>query len=329
MRIGNLTIGGKVLLAPMAGITDLPFRRLCRRFGAAVVYSEFLSSDGLILNTMNQSHKLALAADEHPVAYQLFGARTELFVQAAKGLSVYGPDLIDLNFGCPVKKVVKGKAGAAILRDLGLMRDIVAGVAEAVPIPVTVKMRAGWDANTLVHIEAAQRAIEAGAQAVTLHARTRADGNWGMEYGRGARWEWIAELKSSITDIPVIGNGDVVCPQTAKRMLEETACDAIMIARAAIGRPWIFAEINHYLETVRGGSPWGRVVESVPEDGNHAKRAHYDHTDATANGGLYQGTPRRRRVAPTADDIGVLRRCSGFVFALLAKPTGSTAMRWR
>ena len=244
MRIGNLTIQGRVVLAPMAGVTDLVFRRLCKRFGAAIVYSEFLSTDGLVLNTMNQEHKLILADDEHPVAYQLFGSRTETFGQAAKQLEEYGPDLIDLNFGCPVKKVVKSNGGAAILRDLELMGAIIREACGAVSLPVTVKMRAGWDHENLVYRDAAQMAVDAGATALTLHARTRSD-----SYGAPANWKYVTDLKSFVSTIPVIGNGDVNSPESAKRMLEETGCDAVMVGRAALGRPWIFAEINHFLET--------------------------------------------------------------------------------
>lgn len=249
MLIGNLTISDRVLLAPMAGVTDVVFRRMCRHFGAAIVYSEFLSSDGLVLDPMNQHHKLVLADDEHPVAYQLFGAKTELFASAAQALEKNGPDLIDLNFGCPVKKVIKGNAGAAILRDLDLLYSIVHSVVDSVSIPVTVKMRAGWDADNLVFNEAAECAVKAGAQAVTLHARTRSDGNWGLQYSGGARWEWIAELKKTIRSVPIIGNGDVDSPDSAVAMFEQTGCDAVMVGRGAIGRPWIFAEINHLLDT--------------------------------------------------------------------------------
>jgi len=238
-----------VLLAPMAGITDVVFRRLCRRFGAAIVYSEFLSSDGLILNTMSQEHKLALADDEHPVAYQLFGARVQTFGAAARMLAAFHPDLLDLNFGCPVRKVTGKNGGASVLRDLDLLAEIVRATVDAVDLPVTVKMRAGWDSETLVFCEAAARAVEAGAQAVTLHARTRADGAWGPKYAGAANWDYISELKKSLTSVPIIGNGDVVSPETAKAMLDLTGCDAVMVGRAALGRPWIFAEINHYLAT--------------------------------------------------------------------------------
>jgi nifR3 family TIM-barrel protein len=249
MRIGNLTIAGQALLAPMAGITDVVFRRLCRRFGAAIVYSEFLSSDGLLFNTMSQEHKLALADDEHPVAYQLFGARVQTFGRAAQMLSAYKPDLIDLNFGCPVRKVVGKNGGASLLKDLDLLASLVKETVDAVPLPVTVKMRAGWDDKTLVHCEAAARAVDAGALAVTLHARTRADGAWGPKYAGPAKWEYIAELKRHESRVPVIGNGDVTSPDTAKAMLDQTGCDAVMIGRAAVGRPWIFAEVNHFLAT--------------------------------------------------------------------------------
>lgn len=251
MQIGNLIIEGRVVLAPMAGVTDVVFRRICRRFGAAIVYSEFLSSDGLVLRHMNQAHKLALADDEHPVAYQLFGARTDTFRLAAPPLVANGADLLDLNFGCPVKKVVKGHAGAAILKDLDLLESIVRAVVESVEVPVTVKMRAGWDSENLVYREAAERAVAAGAAAVTLHARTRSDGPWSTEYNGRARWEYITDLKRHLSAVPVIGNGDVNSPEAARRMLEETGCDAVMVGRAAMGCPWVFAEMNHFLDTGR------------------------------------------------------------------------------
>lgn len=238
-----------MLLAPMAGITDVVFRRLCRRFGAAVVYSEFLSSDGLLFNSISQEHKLALADDEHPVAFQLFGARLQTFGAAARLLAASGPDLIDLNFGCPVRKVVGKNGGASILRDLDLLEGIVRETVDAVPLPVTVKMRAGWDAQTLVYLEAADRSIRAGARAITLHARTRQDGAWGPKYAGAAKWEYIKGLKAHESRVPIIGNGDVNSPETAQAMLSDTGCDAVMVGRAAVGRPWIFAEINHYLET--------------------------------------------------------------------------------
>ena len=243
MRIGNLMIPGRVVLAPMAGITDIVFRRLCRRFGAAIVYSEFLSTDGLVFNTMNQEHKLILADDEHPVAYQLFGSRIETFATAARQLAAYNPDMIDLNFGCPVKKVVGKNGGAAILKDLELMAKIVREASTAVSLPVTIKMRAGWDHDHLVYLEAAHAAVAEGAKAVTLHARTRVDG-----YETAARWAYIADLKSAL-GVPVIGNGDVNSAEDASAMLAQTGCDAVMVGRGALGRPWIFAQINRHLET--------------------------------------------------------------------------------
>ncbi len=257
MQFGNLTIDGRVLLAPMAGITDVVFRRMCRRFGAAVVYSEFLSSDGLLYNTMSQEHKLALADDEHPVAFQLFGARVETFGKAARILAASNPDILDLNFGCPVKKVVGKNGGASLLKDLDLLESIVRKTVDAVPLPVTIKMRAGWDAETLVYLEAADRAIRAGAVAITLHARTRQDGAWGPKYAGPAKWEYIRDLKANETRVPIIGNGDVTSPQTAESMFAQTKCDAIMVGRAAVGRPWIFAEINHYLDT-------GKILPDPP-----------------------------------------------------------------
>ncbi len=272
MQIGNLTISGSAVLAPMAGVTDVTFRRICRRFGAAIVYSEFLSTDGLVLNRMNQEHKLILAEDEHPVAYQLFGSKTQTFGAAARQLAAFQPDLIDLNFGCPVKKVVKNNGGSAILRDLKLMHDIVYETAHSVDLPVTVKMRAGWDHDHLVYQEAAKLAVEAGAKVLTLHARTRSD-----KYEDPARWEYIREMKK-YAPVPVIGNGDVDSAPRARQMLEETGCDMVMVGRAALGRPWIFAEINTYLDEGRLlpeprmedriGVAWRQLTEKIPHTPN-------------------------------------------------------------
>jgi len=243
MQIGNLTVDPPVVLAPMAGVTDGPFRRLCRRYGAGLVYSEFLSSDGLVRGTFPQCEKVAFAPQERPIGFQLFGARSMTVAEAARMLCREQPDLIDLNFGCPVRKVVRKNGGAAILKNLDLLEEIVRRTAEAIDRPLTVKMRAGFEEKNPVFVEAAQRAVRAGAKAVTLHARSGESG-----YARPANWTFIRVLKAAV-DVPVIGNGDVRRPADALAMLEETGCDAVMIGRGALGRPWIFRQIADFLHT--------------------------------------------------------------------------------
>jgi len=245
MRLGNLIIDPPVILAPMAGITDGPFRQLCRRLGAGLVYSEFLSSDGLIRGSMPQGAKVSFTESERPIGFQLFGARSATVAEAAGILCKAEPDIIDLNFGCPVKKVIRKNGGVAILKNLDLLEEIVQRTAEIVDRPLTVKMRAGFEDQNPVFVEAAQRAVRAGAQAITLHARSGQSG-----YKKPANWDLIRVLKESV-NVPVIGNGDIRRPADAAAMLEQTGCDAVMIGRAALGRPWIFQQVTEYLRTGR------------------------------------------------------------------------------
>ena len=242
-----LTLGqaelGTLLLSPMAGVTNRVFRRLCRRMGADTVYTEFVSGDGLIRESETTVELMRFSADEHPIGVQLFGSDPVVLADAARRVAATGPDLIDLNFGCPVRKVVRRQAGAALLTDLGLLGEIVRAVVGAVDLPVTIKIRAGWDESRLVYVEATRIAAEAGARAVTLHPRTRVQG-----YAGRADWSRIAHLVSE-SPIPVIGNGDIFTPLDARRMLEETGCAAVMIARGAIGNPWIFSRTGTLLET--------------------------------------------------------------------------------
>lgn len=243
MIVGNLNVDGLVLCAPMAGISSPDYRRLARRFGAAVVYTEMVSSHGLAFNGKKTKQLLDFCEAERPIGIQLFGAEPEIMYQAVQIVTEYKPDIIDLNFGCPVKKVVRKNGGAAVLKDLGLTRALVEAAVTATDIPVTVKLRSGWDEATKVYIEAGKVCQDAGARAITLHARTRT----GLFSGR-ACWDDIKRLKESVS-IPVIGNGDIGCGEDAARMLSDTGCDAVMVGRAAVGYPWIFREINHYLES--------------------------------------------------------------------------------
>ncbi|UCG62430.1 MAG: tRNA dihydrouridine synthase DusB [Candidatus Zixiibacteriota bacterium] len=234
-----------MLLAPLAGVSNRPFRVLAIKAGAALTYTEMVSSEGIIRNQQKTLSMMEFGPDEKPIAIQLFGANPEVMRQAAQiAVEKYGPDVIDINFGCPVKKVVNKNGGAAVLKDMDLTRDIIEATVEgAAGIPVTIKMRTGWDDANPVYIQAGQIAQKAGAGAITLHARSRA----GAFSGR-ADWSAIKNLKDSV-DIAVIGNGDINTPEDARRMFDETGCDAVMIGRAAMKNPLIFKHINHYLNT--------------------------------------------------------------------------------
>jgi nifR3 family TIM-barrel protein len=243
MKIGNLNVEGLVFCAPMAGISTPPYRLFARRFGAAVVYTEMVSSHGLVYKSKKTKDLLDFSEIERPLGIQLFGADPEIMNRAAGIVAEWNPDIIDLNFGCPVKKVVKKNGGAAVLKDLGLTRALVEAAVSASDIPVTTKLRSGWDETTKVFAEAGKVCEKAGAKAITLHARTRS-----KQFGGRACWDDIKKLKETV-GLPVIGNGDITCGKDAARMLEETGCDAVMVGRAAMGNPWIFREINHYLDT--------------------------------------------------------------------------------
>ncbi|MEE9442432.1 MAG: tRNA dihydrouridine synthase DusB [candidate division Zixibacteria bacterium] len=241
MMIGNLNIKGKVLCAPMAGISNPPYRILARRFGAAVVYTEMVSSHGLAYGGEKTEKLLDFGSQEQPIGIQLFGADPDIMYRAAQIVSKRNPAIIDLNFGCPTKKVVKKNGGAAVLKDLGLTRSLVEAAVAGSNFPVTVKLRSGWDETTKVYIEAGRVCEQAGASAITLHARTKS-----KQFSGHACWDDIERLKRSVS-IPVIGNGDVCSGPDAQRMLDSTGCDAVMVGRAAMGNPWIFRDINHYL----------------------------------------------------------------------------------
>jgi len=238
MKIGNIDIKSPVFLAPMAGVTDYPFRRLCKEQGAGVVYSEFVSAHGIIRENIKTLRMIEFSDFERPIGIQIFGDTPEVMHKAAKSVvEKFKPDILDINYGCPVPKITKKGAGSAALRDLCLMDDITAAVVEAVKtIPVTVKMRAGWNTDTVVVPEAGERLEKAGVQAITLHPRTTKQG-----YQGEADWSLIKELKNAVS-IPVIGNGDINSSSDMLRMFENTGCDAVMIGRAALGNPWFFKE---------------------------------------------------------------------------------------
>ncbi len=230
-------------LAPQAGVSESPFRRLCRRYGADVVVSEFVSAEGICQGNQRTLDYLRFEEDERPFGVQIFGGEPERMAEAARFVhDTFGPDFIDINFGCPVKKVVKRNGGSGCLRDLGLVESITRAVVAAVPVPVTVKIRSGFNEATRDPAGIGRVCEEAGAQAITLHPRTRAE-----MYSGEARWEEIAELKGAVT-IPVIGNGDIRTGEDALRMKEETGCDGIMIARGSHGGPWIFRQARAALD---------------------------------------------------------------------------------
>jgi len=224
-------------LAPQAGVSESPFRRLCRRFGANVVVSEFVSAAGIVMNTARSRDYLRFDEVERPIGIQIFGADPAMMADAAAHVAeVYAPDFVDINFGCPVKKVVKRNGGSGCLRDLHLVDRIIRAVDGATDLPTTVKIRSGFDEASRDPVGIGLRCQEAGAKAICIHPRTRAD-----MYGGSARWSEIRTLVEAL-DIPVIGNGDVTCGDDARRMREETGCEAVMIARGSHGDPWIFTE---------------------------------------------------------------------------------------
>jgi nifR3 family TIM-barrel protein len=246
VRIGPLSLGAfPLLLAPMEDVSDPPFRRVCKALGADMLYTEFISSEGLIRDAAKSRQKLDIFPDERPVGIQLFGGDTDVMVEAAQIAEKAGPELIDINYGCPVKKVVCKGAGAAILKDVPKMVQMTREVVRAVGLPVTVKTRLGWDEENINILEVALRLQDAGIKALTIHARTRA-----QLYKGSANWDYIRMVKEHPDiEIPIFGNGDVDSPAAAHRNRLQYGADGIMIGRAAIGYPWIFNEIKHYFAT--------------------------------------------------------------------------------
>mgnify|MGYP003159750555 CR=1 FL=1 len=243
MKIGNVNIENKVFLAPMAGVTDLPFRLLCREMGCGLLYTEMVSAKAILYNNKNTDALLRVTEAENPIAVQLFGSDPQIMADMAKRLEERPFDVIDVNMGCPVPKVVNNGEGSALMKNPVLVGQIVEAMAKAVKKPVTVKIRAGFNDKSLNAPEIAHVIEESGGAAVAVHGRTRE-----QYYSGKADWNIIREVKKAVK-IPVIGNGDVFTPQDAKRLVEETGCDGIMVARGAKGNPWIFKQITHYLET--------------------------------------------------------------------------------
>ena len=230
-------------LAPMAGVSESPFRRLCRRFGADVVVTEFLSAEGIRRENPATIEKLRFGADERPIGVQIFGAEPAAMREAASLVTdVFAPEFIDINFGCPVKKVVKRNGGSGCLKDLMLVTDVIRAVIQGTHLPVTVKIRSGWNEEMRDPVSIALRCQDAGARVLTLHPRTRA-----QMYSGDARWDEIAAVASAL-DIPVIGNGDIKTAEDAARMYRETGCEGVMIARGSFGQPWVFTQARALLE---------------------------------------------------------------------------------
>lgn len=242
MKIRNLEIKGHAALAPMAGVADRAFRELCTSYGASYVISEMVSSKGLTMQDKKSKELLFLSDEERPAGAQIFGDNPEIMAEAALKTLSFNPDFIDINMGCPAPKIAGNGGGSALLKNPPLISEIVESIVKVSPIPVTVKIRIGWDTETVNAVEVAKRIEAAGADAVTVHGRTRT-----QMYAPPVYLDEIAKVKKAV-NIPVIGNGDIVDGISARRMLDETGCDFLMVGRGALGKPWIFENINSYFE---------------------------------------------------------------------------------
>lgn len=246
MKIAGVEVGDRpLILAPMEDVTNPPFRKFCKQYGADWLYSEFVSADALVRSVNKSLKKLTIDEGERPVTIQIYGRFIDSMVEAAKIVEEVRPDFIDINFGCPVKRVAQKGAGAGLLRDIPLMVEMAKQVVEAVKIPVTAKTRLGWDSEHIMIEDIAERLQDVGIQALAIHGRTRAQMYTGV-----ADWEPIARVKSNPRiKIPILGNGDITSPQKAKEAFEKYGVDGVMIGRATIGHPWIFKQIKHYFST--------------------------------------------------------------------------------
>jgi tRNA-dihydrouridine synthase B len=265
MYIGDLFIAPPVLMAPLAGITDSVFRQLAREHGAGLVFTEMISAQGLIRGGLKTLRLMDFTPLERPIGVQLFGSEPQAMARAAQIAARHRPDLIDLNFGCPARKVVGHNRGSALLRDLGLLERIVRSVTAAVDLPVTVKIRSGWDRRSIVAVEVARICAGCGAAAVTLHPRTRLQGFSGR-----SDWQLIAEVKQAV-DIPVIGNGDIRSAEDGLQMVQETGCDAVMIGRGVLGRPWLLGRTADLLAG-KMSDPEPDIDERIELCLRHARR---------------------------------------------------------
>ncbi|HHW45764.1 MAG TPA: tRNA dihydrouridine synthase DusB [Clostridiales bacterium] len=243
LKIGNLVFNGFAALAPMAGAADSAMRRMCIKYGAGFCVSELISAKAITMGDKKTLSMLKIGPLERPMAIQLFGNDPEVMARAAQKAAEFSPEFIDINMGCPAPKVANNNGGCSLMKDPRLAGEIVSAVVRAVHLPVTVKMRAGWDEQSINAVEIAKRCEDAGAAAVTVHGRTRT-----QMYAPPVNFEIIGQVKQAVK-IPVIGNGDITCAKDAKKMYEETGCDYVMVGRGALGAPWIFEQINEYLKT--------------------------------------------------------------------------------
>jgi len=274
-RIGNVEIKGKLSLGPMAGVTDLPFRLLCKEKGVDLVYTEMVSAKGIRYNNKNTKDLLAVSNYERPVAIQLFGSEPDILADAAKQIDHMNFDILDINMGCPVPKVVNNGEGSALMNNPGLVAEIVYKVSKATDKPVTIKIRKGFTKDSINAVEIAKIAEQNGAKAIAVHARTRE-----QFYSGRADWDIIRQVKEAVS-IPVIGSGDVVSPMDASDMLAQTGCDGIMIARGARGNPWIFEQVKAYLDhgVIKPKPEYTEVMELILR---HAKLAIQHKSEYTA-----------------------------------------------
>ncbi|WP_031517134.1 tRNA dihydrouridine synthase DusB [Desulfofalx alkaliphila] len=260
MQIGRVKLANRVISAPMAGVTDRAFRVLAREAGCGLVCTEMVSDQALMYNNKKTLRMVDFQDEPGPLSVQIFGSNVEYMAKAAQIVVSQGADIVDINMGCPAPKIVKNNEGCALMKNPQLAADIVKAVVEAVEVPVTVKMRKGWDQNSVNAVELAERAVAAGAQAITVHGRTR-----DQFYSGAADWDIIRRVKEAV-EVPVIGNGDIWSPLDARDMMEQTACDGVMIGRAAMGNPWIFKQTIHYLETgqlLPGPQPEERIQMAI------------------------------------------------------------------
>ncbi|MFZ0283998.1 MAG: tRNA dihydrouridine synthase DusB [Terriglobales bacterium] len=323
---GTVRISPATVLAPMAGVTDTVFRRFIKNLGGCgLIMTEFTSADGVLRDARVRGRYLHFYEDEHPVSAQLFGSSPAVLAEAARLVEDLGFDLVDLNLGCPAKKVVKCNGGSGLLRDLPLIGQIFEAVRAAVKIPFTVKFRAGWSDDEIVCVELARLAENCGLGAVALHARTREQG-----YSGNARWEWIASVKQAVK-IPVIGNGDVRSPEDACAIVAQTGCDAVMIGRMAPANPWIFRQIEQYVRT-------GSYVQPNEADRYQMIRTYFqmllEEEMAGAEGKMKQfaswfthgipgGAALRKAIYEAKSGAEILGRVEEFFEAKLAAPTTS------
>ena len=243
MKIGNLELKNKVFLSPMAGVTDLPFRLICKEQGCGLLYTEMINGKALCYDDENTKKMLKIEEEEHPVAVQIFGSEPEFMGRAAEIMNDYSNEILDINMGCPAPKVVKNGDGSALMKNPKLVEEVLRAVVKNSKKPVTLKIRKGWDDNSVNAVEIAKIAEDCGISALAIHGRTRE-----QFYTGKADWDIVAEIKKNLS-IPVIGNGDVFTIEDSINMLDKTGCDAIMIGRGAQGNPWIFKRINHYMNT--------------------------------------------------------------------------------